>query len=263
MTPEVIETTRIKNYCLKILRLLGTWVFLLFAGGRNQLWYLNALVLSVLILSLMFKAEFHLRTIVFIVSILYAVGMLGDAYSGVFVSLNNFPIVSLIRKSYTALFTTTRNGLFFGPLFLLVGATFAFRRITINPVVSLIGFLLSMIVLAIEVACLHKFSKPADYNMMISLVPTSFFLFAIASTINLKDRPIYRRLRIVGVLVYYTHLLDNFFTGYVLQSILRIWGFDMSSYQFLFCLLLTILLSFMIECLSKRDAWRWLHYLYS
>lgn len=45
---DAINADRIKNYCFKILRLLGTWTVLLFVGGKNQLWYLGALVLATL-----------------------------------------------------------------------------------------------------------------------------------------------------------------------------------------------------------------------
>ena len=77
-----IDYSRIKNYCFKILRLLGTWTVLLLLGSKTQLWYLGSLVVAVLAIVFLFSKKVHFYVIAIITIFLYFIGLLGDSYFG-------------------------------------------------------------------------------------------------------------------------------------------------------------------------------------
>ena len=142
-----LNDSRIKNYCFKILRLLGTWTFLLFVGGSGQLWYLGALVLAVIILSVLIKKDIAMRWIVLISVVLFLIGLLGDSYYGFIEPLKSFFIPKLFIVGYETIFSTTRNGVFFGLIFVLIGALFAQKRIVINSFFAIVGLFISFIIM--------------------------------------------------------------------------------------------------------------------
>ena len=258
-----LNQNRIKKYCFKILRLLGTWTFLLFVGGSGQLWYLGALVLAVIILSVLIKKETPMRWIVLISVILFLVGLLGDSYYGFIEPLKSYFIPKLFVVGYETVFSTTRNGVFFGLIFVLLGALFAQKRIVINNVFAVVGLFISLIVMLIEVYLLKLYSHPKDYNMYLSLLPVIFFLFYIASHIKIKNRPIYKSLRIIGMIVFFAHLFVNFFVSMVIEITYSKIGINLSAFQFIITLFFTTILAIIIERLSKTDRFHWLKYLFS
>ena len=118
----------IKSYCFKILRLLGTWSFLLFLGD-NSLWYLGAVVIAVVMLAFMLKYKWKIGFIVAVSVFLYIIGVLGDSYYSIIEPLRNFFPINYISFIYDNTYGTTRNGVFFGLLFILMGAIFAHFKI--------------------------------------------------------------------------------------------------------------------------------------
>lgn len=50
-----INTDRIRNYCHKMLILLGLWTVLLFIGDQVQLWYLGGSVIAVALLTVFLR----------------------------------------------------------------------------------------------------------------------------------------------------------------------------------------------------------------
>ncbi len=258
-----LNHSRIKNYCFKILRLLGTWTFLLFVGGSGQLWYLGALVLAVTILSVLIKKEVPMRWIVLISFVLFLIGLLGDSYYGFIEPLKSYFIPNLFIVGYETVFSTTRNGVFFGLIFVLIGALFAQKRIVINNILAIVGLFISFIVMFFEVYLLSIYSHPKDYNMVLSLLPVIFFIFYLASHIKLKNRPIYRRLRVIGVLIFFTHLFVDYFVSLIIENVNNIIGINLTGFHFIITILFTTILAVIIERLSKTNRFQWLKYLFS
>ena len=258
-----LNTDRIKNYSFKILRLLGTWTFLLFVGGSGQLWYLGALVLAVIILSVFIKKGIPMRWIVLTSVILFLIGLLGDSYYGFIEPLKSLYISKILIVGYETVFTTTRNGVFFGLIFVLIGALFAQKRIVINNIVVIFGFVLSLVMLFFEIYILRHYSHPKDYNILISLLPSSFFLFYLASHIKLKNRPIYGSLRVIGMIIFFTHLFINYFVGLAIEIANNKIGINLTAFQLIITILFTTILAVIIERLSKANRFHWLKYLFS
>ena len=87
---------------------------LLLEGTFYHLWYLPAALLGVLATSLLASSRAGLG----IAGALYLLGLLGDSYWGL---VSGVPVVSDVYNVIFSVAGYTRNGLFFAPLFLLLG----------------------------------------------------------------------------------------------------------------------------------------------
>ena len=261
MSLDDINTERIKNYCQRLVFLIGIWNILLFFGGTWHIWYLSATVIAVILVSMCFYYHIRLRTICILACILYAVGLLGDSYYGMIEPLANITMVKFIFKSYSVFFQTTRNGFFMGFIFVLMGALFSQHKIKLKLTTALSGFFLSMFFLLVEVFLLTYYEISIDHNMYIFLIPSVFFLFIIAYTLELKDHIIYRQLRKIGTLIYFSHVFIYKIIMLIAEKMNIHCNIDILPYHFFISLLLTILLSVIVNWLSTKDNFRWLNLL--
>lgn len=263
MNINEVDLGRIKNYCLKILRMLGVWTALLFVGSKAPLWYLGELVVAVLILSFLLKKKVKHKYIAFLIICLYIIGLFGDSYYGLILPLKKVRLFRIIINYYDMIFKTTRNGLFFGLIFVAMGAFISHKKVIMNFKGSLIGFIVSMVFLFFEVFFLNRYSIPKDHNLCVFLVPACYFMFCLTMNINLKNNDIYKRLRVVGLLIFFLHLLVNYFVLLGIDIVKRYFGIDLACFELFFTLLLVVLVSFSIERMSRVDKYKWLKYLYS
>lgn len=254
-----------KNYVFKLLRLLGIWSVLLFVGGKGHLWYLSGLVIAVCFLSILLYKGITLNKLIVIASLLYVIGLLGDPYYGLLRPLQNHKSFDYLIKAYYLVFGTTRNGIFMGFPFLLIGGLIEKKNISMKPFVAFLGFVLSMIALFVEAFLIKTWGLPKDVNMYVFLVPSTFFLLVFSINAQIKQREIFRKLRNVGIIIYFSHL-------FVYQWILWGWEFvfrvfDVRINNSLLNYLLTItfatILGFFIDWLSKKKMFSFLKYLYS
>lgn len=258
-----IDVTRIKNYCFKLLKLLGLWTVLLSCSDTVHLWYFGAIVVAVVLLSLLLYFKVDLKYIILLSLLFYFIGLAGDSHSYISEQLRNIDVVLYIIKIYREIFGITRNGVFMGFIFVLMGALFAHKKIVINFKVAVLGFISSMLLLFVEVYVLEYCNKPIEHNMYIFLLPVVFFLFYIVTHINLKDRNIYKKLRVMGVLIFCSHLLINRFVALLLSVLIEVVDFDFTTVTFVFTMISTLLLSYAIEKLSHKEKFKWLTLLYT
>lgn len=263
MSFDNLNTERIKNYCFKIFRLLGTWTFLLFVGIQEHLWYLGALVLAVIILSMLIKKKIPLNYILIISIALYTIGLLGDSYYGFIEPLKKHFLLKVIIVGYENIFYTTRNGVFFGFIYVLIGALFAQKRISLNSKIAVIGFILSMFMMYLELYLLRTYSHPKDFNMLISLLPVTFFLFYIASHISINNTQICKSLRVIGEVIFFTHFLINDCVKMAIAMVSKFAGIDLSPFQFLITVSCATILGIIIDRLMKKESFNWLKYLFA
>lgn len=259
---ECIDKNAVKDYCFRILRLFGMWSILLLASPNGHLWYLKALVFAVALLSLILYRKVKLSHILLLAIPLYLIGMLGDSYYGLVEPLKSFSVVEFIIEKYRHNFSTTRNGLFMGFIFVFIGALFAHKKISMKTKTAFLGFAVSISLMLIEVILLNRYSIPRTTNMYFFLVPATVFFFGIALNINLKDRKIYKKLRTIGMLIYYLHLLVNSLTGQVFVLIKEHTGIDLSVYSFVTTVIIVTALAALIESLSRKEKFKWLQWLY-
>lgn len=143
---------------------------LLVDGTFYHLWYFPATILGVVIAR--WLSRLGLRVALPAAALLYLVGLGGDSYYGL---VSQIPP---LRTLYDGIFTLcgyTRNGLFFAPLFLLLGA--AGRRWSRK--LSLTGFVLSLTAMSAEGLWLHRLNVQRHDSMYLLLPLCMVCLFSL------------------------------------------------------------------------------------
>lgn len=160
---------------------------IIFDGTFYHLWYFPAIILGLILVKYMIK-HLNIKTVFFISIILYIIGLFGDSYYG-------FIDNAILNSSYNIIFkfsSFTRNGLFFTPIFLILGASiFKYGDRMKNNIFNYIGFIISMGLLTFEGYYINTYSIPKHNSMYIALLPTMYFLFNIllnsGSKYNIKN----------------------------------------------------------------------------
>lgn len=149
---------------------------LAFDGTLYHLWYLPASILGGLTAWGLVK-KFRCAKAFLITSALYLIGLFGDSYYGISVQ------VPALKNFYSLIFQITdytRNGLFFAPVFFVLGGFLAkadFRGRILSFSQSIAGFSASLTFLAAEALLLHHFKLQRHDSMYIFLPPCMYFLF--------------------------------------------------------------------------------------
>lgn len=175
---------------------------LIFLGGHFHLWYFPALLFA--ISALYFGIRLMSLSKLLLLSVgLYVIGLFGDAYFGV---LGDDTVLSRIVLQYSDLFGTTRNGLFFGLVFVVLGAYMYERRLTVHHSRPGLLFSLSLVGLILEVVLLNQFTVIKDCNMLIMLLPATYFLFQMLLHKQSPNWSIdFKILRDSSLLIYCSH----------------------------------------------------------
>lgn len=262
MDPARFDRARLKKYCFKLLLLFGLWQVLLVFGERYQLWYLGAAAFAALFVGLLLMWRVKFRYIAVLAVALYMIGILGDTYYGLLAPVKALPVLRYGVIAFEKVFFPTRNGLFMGVIFVFMGAVFAWKPIRIPRWLAVTGTVFSLALLVGECFVLHKLELPWDYNLYLSLIPATFFLFGFAKDLKLKDRAIYKRLRGIGALVFYLHLIVYHFVEMGTSVANRVIPIDLSVFDFVITVAATLTLAVLIEALSHRKGFHWLRYIY-
>ncbi len=146
---------------------------LVFDGTFYHLWYLPAVMLAALITWIMLR--FLQPTVAFSIGILlYLIGLFGDSYYGF---IAETPFFESIYQHIFQISSYTRNGLFFAPIFFLLGASLVRMKKEISFKASLIGVLIFFILMLSEGLWLHSLGVQRHDSMYIMLLPCMLFLF--------------------------------------------------------------------------------------
>lgn len=261
-----LDVLRIKNYCRRIIILLGLWTILLFIGSNTQLWYLGGLVISVVLITLLLKKnQSFVRIGVWVVT-LYIVGLLFDTYSGVISNLGHEigltaidNVIAFMNDNISRIF---RLGFTSAPLFFFMGVIFAYQPIRIKRWAAYLGLVASGLTLVTEASLLERYTKSVDHNMYLSLIPFTFCLFYIVATSKLKDKNIYRRLRAIGVLIFFMHIFFRDIVKIIIKTLHKVIGVDLSCLSLVIVIVLTTLSAVAIESMSHKEKYKWLQHLY-
>lgn len=256
-----IDTDIVRKYCTRILFLYGLWKVVIVFGETNALWYLSATAVAVVFLSVCIKVfKLKISTLIAIVSLLYIIGMLGNSYSFAGAHLANVPILGSVFKLYKSVFVLTRNGVFFGSAFVLMGALFAQYKIRLSAKKAWIGFVISLVFMYTEAFILKEYTPMVDFEMSVMLVPTVFFFFAFAMSLNLKDKPVYRKLRTISMLIYFIHWPLKNIVEIALDNIKSRLGINLFPYLFIISLFVVLSVTFALEWLSRKEKFKWINW---
>lgn len=209
----------------------ATLRMLLFEGAFYHLWYFPACVTGALIVF----ALKRLPTVpaFAIAAALYVIGVFGDSY---YVLTEGLPPVRAMYDFFSGIFSYTRNGLFFAPLYILLGNALAKHRLGRNRFGAGIGLAVSLALMTVEGLLLKGIAFATHDNMFFSLIPATIFLFDFLASFKVKPRPCYRK---AAMWIYILHPIAGYWIG-VLAVRLGIDNFS-ARYSFMNFVLVTVL----------------------
>lgn len=171
---------------------------LLFDSTFYHLWYFPACVMG---LGLLAGAGRFLsqKGLFLLAGILYLAGLSGDSYYGLAALL---PGVEQAWDWAFQLFSYSRNGLFFPPLFLLLGAWLGQRPTAPKPKAWALGFFLSLAAMTAEAFLLRHWDAPRHDSMYLLLPVVMVFLYRLLMVWTPSPHPACRTLSTV---IYVVH----------------------------------------------------------
>lgn len=160
-----------------------------------HLWYLPASMLGMLVVFLLLrygKDKVALWGSIF----LYLVGLFGDSYYGV---IKGIPFLEKLYEGIFWIFSYSRCGLFYVPVFLMLGYWVSKRK-----TVSYTGLVCSVIGLLVEGSILYAFSVQRHDSMYFGLLPVMYYLFGILQNNKGRSQP---KRRTFSLAIYLLHPL--------------------------------------------------------
>ena len=263
--PQQVDYSVFKKFVFKNLRLWGLWSIALVMGLTGHLWFMKSLAFSAILLALLFRLKASMKTMTALAVVFYIVGLLGNTYSEVLAPLQGNALFDKFAYAYKYLFPNAQNGLFMGFPFMLLGGWVRKNSAKISPIPALLGFLGSMLVFFQESRFLKRLGWPSAYSVYVFLPFVVYFLLAFATSVRIKSRPIYPKLRAVSIVIYFSHQLVLFGFRAVFYLIEYFSGADYAN-SLLLCLLTlaaSTAFGFALERLSRTKKLRFLRYLYS
>jgi len=284
--PRNYDPTPCRRYVLRILRLYGIWTILylpwivrdaraggktlltgtvsflrnfLLTGSYNHLWYLPALAVAAALVGWLLRKGVSPGRVLGVSFLLYCVGLLGQSWFFLLRPLEGTALFSVLRL-YEKVFTTTRNGVFFGFLFVAMGMYLAYRPSALSGRGSGIGFLLSMLLLYFEIRFTQSKGETPGGDMYLSLVPAVYFALAFLLRVPLGDRPVFRALRSLSLLLYLIHPAVN--TSVTLPLLTRLDLLRFTQLRFPLTLAISLLLCLGLRALSALPNLHWIRKLY-
>lgn len=152
-------------------------------GTFYHLWYLPALILGFGLMVLLLRL-LPVPAVSVVCGLLYLVGLFGDSYFGF------IPEGSFVSTVYTGLFHVfeyTRNGLFYTPVFLLLGYLMVEHRPSFALSLGALGF--SFGFLLGEGILLKLLDTQRHDSMYLFLLPVMYFLFSALLEDSAEERP--------------------------------------------------------------------------
>lgn len=172
----------------------------LFDGTFYHLWYLPASILGVLLVYLSAK-RLPFRGVLGVALLLYGIGLLGDSYFGV---VSEVPVLRSLYDAGFHVFSYTRNGFFYAPVFLVMGAWFGHAPQRHTPKFNAVGFAFSLAIMSVEGFALRYLGWQRHDSMYIALLPCMYFLYPLVLAWNRKQNGY---LRTVSTWIYLIHPL--------------------------------------------------------
>lgn len=171
---------------------------IVFDGTLYHLWYLPASIIGASIAYYLVK-KFGMKMSFIIAIVFYIIGMFGDSYYGF---LEKLPLLKNLYGYVFEVSDYTRNGLFFAPVFFILGSIIADKSASISPKKSIIGFLISFALMFCEGIILHNLGVQRHDSMYIMLLPCMYFLF---TTLTFLKGHRVKFLRTSSLIIYIIH----------------------------------------------------------
>ena len=197
--------------------------------------------------------------IVALSSVFYVAGLLSQSWFGLLLPVKDaLPGLWVNLKRVERLIGTARDGLFFAFLFISLGMLTAFSGIRLKRKNALVLTIVFMAGWYGEIRLVHYLGFSRANDMYILMVPAVLFLFLFLKEILLPDHIIYRKLRTVSGLTYFTHELVGFTVTPVLKQALIM----LPWIRFITVLAGSLLVSQVIMIMSGKPKLKKLAFLY-
>lgn len=218
------------------LTILSFLKMLLFDGTFYHLWYFPACLLGISLVYLMSRF-LKLRGMFLVSVILYIIGLSGDSYFGL---VQKLPPLEAVYDFFFQICSYTRNGLFFAPLFLILGAWCSGgsrRGLSAHLTVLILSFLL----MTAEAFTLRHLSWQRHDSMYFMLIPVMISLYRVLLCLPGTSGKAERYFRSASLWIYMLHpifiiivrgiakvlhltpfLVDNSLIHYIAVSILSV-----------------------------------------
>ncbi len=169
-----------------------------FDGTMYHLWYLPASIIGAVIAWFTVK-RMGFKKALFITAILYVIGLFGDSYYSI---SEKIPLLKGMYGYFFEVSDYTRNGIFFAPIFFVLGGMISERSARPALKKSIIGFCISFIAMIGEGMLLHNLELQRHDSMYILLVPCMYFLFNTLTSLSEKRNVL---LRTSALVIYIIH----------------------------------------------------------
>ena len=152
-----------------------------FNGTFYHLWYLPAVILGVILVAFFIK-YLPSKISAMLCVVLYVIGLLGDAYYGF---TETIPAIAYFYRQLFYISDFTRNGIFFAPLFLLLGSQISRYTTPLTPCRKF-GFSFFYFLLIAEAIVTSTLQLQRHDCMYLFLVPAAYYLFQLVLDIKAK-----------------------------------------------------------------------------
>lgn len=171
---------------------------IVFDGTFYHLWYLPASIMGAVIAWYLVRHLGYVRAFA-VAAVLYFIGLFGDSYYGM---IEN---IAFLKGFYSLIFQIsdyTRNGIFFAPVFFVIGGFLAGKRRNLSFSECAGGFAVSFLLMFAEAMLLHHFGVQRHDSMYIFLIPCMFFLFS--ALLHFQGKRV-KWLRTSALIIYIIH----------------------------------------------------------
>lgn len=188
---------------------LAKWLrIVFFEGSYRQLWFLPALIFAVILVYLLLRAGLSTGKIFAIALPLYVIGCAFHSFYNPIIKLQ---FISEFATDYYTVFGTTRNGLFFGFVYIALGAYLANHSLKLKLPAAWAGFGASVVMIIFEVLLIEEYAiSSKGMGMYISVLFAALFLFWISVNTpllsSLPSKP-FVILRKLSTVIYFSHTM--------------------------------------------------------
>lgn len=281
MGREELNGKTIKIYILKILKLYLIWTmiylpiiiykistsndiiretkntikYFFLTGSYVHLWYLPGTAVAVFMVYLCLKINMKNWQIFIFAFALYSIALLTNTYWGLIRDQQEFYYMKKALSDIIKFFINTRNGIFFGFIYIFIGMVLAQMQFKIRKNLAVIMFAISMVLFLLEVLIIRHFKLAVKYDVYLFLLPVTFFLFYLASHTVIKSKINFIFFRKLSSLMFFGHMMVAFIQYYTIKI-------NDSFVRFIVIASITITISIIILKLSEREKFKWLKRIY-
>lgn len=147
----------------------------LFDGTFYHLWYFPAVLLGCS-LTVPLVRRVGMRAALVVCAALYLIGLFGDSYYGL---AKRIPLLKMFYGAVFSVSSYTRNGVFYAPLFLMLGVQLGKAGVLIRRRTAVLGFSVWTALMLMESAVTFVYGLQRHNSMYLSLPFVMTFLFSL------------------------------------------------------------------------------------